>query len=65
MREVIGKTLVHYQIIAAACVDCFSLYQIGKCSANVGQKRRGRSRVEAAKLLILFVELAEIEPATS
>jgi len=42
-----------------------SRYQIGKCSANVGQKRRGREEAETAKLLILLVELTGIEPVTS
>ena len=36
--------------------------EIGKQSANVGEKRRGR---EDAKLLIILVELARIELATS
>jgi len=36
-----------------------------KQSANVGEKRRGREGGEDAKLLILLVELARIELATS
>jgi len=34
-------------------------------SANVGEKRRRRKEAEAAKLLILLLELTGIEPVTS
>jgi hypothetical protein len=49
----------------AASHDVDSRYGIGKCSANVGEKRRGREGGDDAKLLILLVELARIELATS
>jgi hypothetical protein len=39
--------------------------RIGKCSANVGRKWRGRGGGKDAKLLILLVELTGIEPVTS
>jgi hypothetical protein len=42
-----------------------SRYEIGKQSANVGEKRKRGEGGEDAKLLILLVELARIELATS
>jgi len=42
-----------------------SQYGIGKQSANVGEKRRGREGGESAKLLILLVEMTRIELVTS
>ena len=42
-----------------------SRYEIGKQSANVGEKRQGAEGGDNAKLLILLVELRGIEPLTS
>jgi hypothetical protein len=42
-----------------------SRFEIGKQSANVGGKQRGGEGGDDAKLLILMVELARIELATS
>jgi hypothetical protein len=49
----------------AAFCGCGSGQCIGKCSANVGEKRRGQRGGEDAKSLILLVELRGIEPLTS
>ena len=49
----------------SAGVDRCLGYGIGKYSANVGEKRRGREGGSTRKPLILLVELARIELATS
>jgi hypothetical protein len=65
-----GQTVSHYIIPGGRYAKASAKlkakgFQLHWQSANVGDKRRGREGGEAAKLLIILVELARIEFATS
>ena len=65
-----GQTVSHYIIPGGRYAKAYAKlkakgFQLHWQSANVGEKRRGREGGEDAKLLILLVELARIELATS